>query len=250
MEKHYEEAIAQEFRGCVDNTFRRLEAEPTLKPFHEALLSKEAIFWSRFERSFSTSFGQRVIEKLSQIVALAYGAEEAVIGKRTDCPLTQDQLRAIDAHIYALRSGSLRPNWAEDLGRILNIKGGDGLVEQVISDLWYRRGGIEHFVSIKTVKPNIDQTAQAKRDLLKIKVAYPGCNVYFGLYYNPFGEKKSDYKWSFPFTIFDMHNDEVVLIGREYWETIGGDGAYDRILEIACAVGKETIEKVKAFARR
>jgi len=250
MDSKYEKAIAEEFRRCVRNTLQRLKADPTLRPFHEALLSKEAILWSRFERSFSTSFGQRVIERLSRIVALAYGVEEAVVGKRTACRLTENQLRAIDAHISALRGGGLKPNWALDLEGVVNAQGGEEVVEQVISDLWYRRGGAEHFVSIKTVKPNIDQTAQAKRDLLKLKVAYPQSKVYFGLYYNPYGEKKLDYAWSLPFQIFDMHNDEVVLVGREYWETIGGKGAYDRILEIARAVGEETKEKIRAFARR
>jgi len=250
MEKQYEEEIAKEFRKCVENTLQRLKADPTLSPFHEALLSKEAILWSRFERSFSTSFGQRVIERLSQMVALAYGAEEAVIGQRTNCRLTEYQLRAIEAHISDLRSGALKPNWKVDLEKIVNARGGEKRDEQVISDLWYKREGREHFVSIKTVKPNIDQTAQAKRDLLKIKVAYPESQVYFGLYYNPYGEKKADYAWSMPFKIFDMHNDEVALVGREYWETIGGKGAYDRILEIARAVGKETQNKVEAFARQ
>lgn len=245
MESRYERFIAQEFRRCVGNTLQRLKAEPTLKPFHEALLSKEAILWSRFERSFSTSFGQRVIERLSKIVALAYGAEEAVIGKKTLCRLTEDQLRAIEAHISALRSSGLRPNWAVDLDGIIKVQGGEEVVEQVISDLWYKRRGAEHFVSIKTVKPNIDQTAQAKRDLLKLKVAYPDSQVYFGLYYNPYGEKRSDYAWPLPSKVFDMHNDEVVLVGREYWETIGGEGAYDRILEIARAVGVETKGKVR-----
>lgn len=45
-----------------------------------------------------------------------------------------------------------------------------------------------------------------------------------------------------------MHNDEVALIGRDYWETIGGEGAYDKVLAIARAVGEETRVKVKTFA--
>jgi len=37
---------------------------------------------------------------------------------------------------------------------------------RIISDLWWFKDGINHYMSIKTVKPNIDQTAVAKQDLL------------------------------------------------------------------------------------
>lgn len=56
MEKKDREIIAKEFRDCVINTINRLNNIETNRPFHSALLSGEALFWSRFERSFSTSF--------------------------------------------------------------------------------------------------------------------------------------------------------------------------------------------------
>lgn len=36
------------------------------------------------------------------------------------------------------------------------------------------------------------------------------------------------------------HCDEVVFIGKDYWDTLGGAGCYETILEIASAVGAET----------
>jgi len=111
---------------------------------------------------------------------------------------------------------------------------------RVISDLWFVKNNIDHYLSIKTVKPNIDQTAEAKRDLLKLKLFKPKAKVYYGLYYNPYGENKSDYKWTPPMGIFNFKDDEVVLIGREYWDTIGGKGVYDIILKLAKEEGKET----------
>jgi len=80
MEARYRAIIADEFRNCVLNTIRRLDNAETNRPFHAALLSDEALFWSRFERSFSTSFGQRVIEEISKVVALA-GVSSNVIAK-------------------------------------------------------------------------------------------------------------------------------------------------------------------------
>ena len=74
MKAEYRDLIANEDRRCVHNTIERIASEPTYRPFHTALLSEEVIFWSRFERSFSTSFGQRVIEELAKLVAKANGA--------------------------------------------------------------------------------------------------------------------------------------------------------------------------------
>lgn len=58
MNNHYRTLIADEFRNCVNSTIGRvMGTEQTYRPFHTALLSEEVVFWSAFERSFSTSFG-------------------------------------------------------------------------------------------------------------------------------------------------------------------------------------------------
>lgn len=75
---------------------------------------------------------------------------------------------------------------------------------------------------------------------MHLTIGNPGCHAYFGLPYNPYGELKTDYAFNPPMGIFDFRHDPVVLIGREMWDTIGGDGCYDEILDIARQVGQET----------
>ena len=108
------------------------------------------------------------------------------------------------------------------------------------SDLWIKKDGIETYISIKTVKPNLDQTEIAKKDMFLLKAHNPNYKTYFGLFYNPGGEKRSEYNWTMPFKIFDMHKDDVVLIGRDYWNTIGDSNTYSELLKIFEKVGKET----------
>ena len=55
-------------------------------------------------------------------------------------------------------------------------------------------------------------------------------NAYYALVYNPYGNKKEDYAWSFPMRWFDMINDESVLIGDEFWNLIGGKGTYNTFI--------------------
>lgn len=240
MRKIIRNSIAKEFRDCVLKTIERLDNTETNRPFHAALLPDEALFWSRFERSFSTSFGQRVIEEISSLVATAGGAMLSNRQKITDVKIDSAIDDAITTHLRTLRQGH-RGVWENTL---MDIKctppSGQFVEHRIISDLWWVKNGIEHYMSIKTVKPNIDQTAVAKGDLLRLAVADPSCKVYFGLYYNPYGEGKASYAHKPPMGIFDFHHDDVVLIGKEYWDTLGGSGCYEEILDIAKVVGAET----------
>lgn len=157
MEQRYRNDIAREFKDCITRTIGRLENAETHRPFHTSLLSPEALFWSRFERSFSTSFGQRVIEKISLIAALSGGATHAANQRDTLVVLTTEQLSAIEHHITLIRTGMLgrKSNWEQDLASIRNL-GANGVATplRVRSDLWWVKDGIDHFMSIKTVKPN------------------------------------------------------------------------------------------------
>jgi hypothetical protein len=250
MDARYLDRIAAEFRNCVLNTIERLNNNPeTNRPFHAALLSDEALFWSRFERSFSTSFGQRVIEEISMLVALAGGADDASRQKHTEVRIDAGIDEAITAHMNALRSGRHPAySWNETLEEISRApRTGEIVTRLVISDLWWLKDGIDHYMSIKTVKPNIDQTAVAKQDLLRLKFADPTCEVYFGLYYNPYGEERTTYAHTPPMGIFNFHEDPVVLIGRDYWDILGGEGTYDTVLEIAREVGAETRARLQGL---
>ena len=50
----------------------------------------------------------------------------------------------------------------------------------------YTGRSIDNYISLKTVKPNIDQTAVVKEDCLHLTIANPNCKTYFGLPYNPY----------------------------------------------------------------
>ena len=251
MEARFEREIANEFITCVDNTIERIRNnEETYRPFHAALLSDEVLLWSRFERSFSTSFGQRTIERIAEIAAMSNDAKRVQRQKETTVKLDKSIVEAITQHETDIRSNRNKyRTWDEIMNHIASIDR-SGVIEEsrIISDLWWiDSNGVENFISLKTVKPNIDQTVVAKMDCLRLKFNNQKCNVYFGLPYNPYGEDKSSYAHNPPMGVFDFHNDEVVLIGKELWDTIGGEGCYETILKIAREVGEETRAKIEAL---
>ena len=245
MEDYARIKIASILRDSVERTIQRTSSKKaTLKPFHEALLTAEIIKASKFERSFSTSFGQSAIELISGVVARSSGYEFGR-GQRFHLVMREGQENRINKILGELRDGkqSRRPNWESELEEIAGA-GGRQLEMDVTVDLSVRKGITDCFYSIKTVLPNIDQTGEAKRLMLRLKANDPSCEVYFALYYNPYGEKKADYAWSMPFSIFDMHNDSCVLIGREYWQSLGGPGVYEELLGIFTDVGEYTRERL------
>ena len=246
MNQRYHNLIAQEFQNCVDNTIRRItNRDDDYRPFHAALLSEDVLFWSAFERSFSTSFGQRVIEEVAKLVVLSNGADSAERQHITNIRIDQAYEDAILRHIQDLRLHRGHSSWNQTLNHILATPRSGQIEElRVISDLWWRKDGVDNFISLKTVKPNIDQTAVAKEDCLHLSVAIPNCHTYFGLPYNPFGERREDYAFNPPMGIFDFKRDSVVLIGSEMWDTLGGEGCYNELLQIASEVGANTRRKI------
>lgn len=257
MDNYYRDKIKEQFIACVNNTMKRVKKSldstqgGNHKPFHTAVLIPEAILWSKYERSFSTSFGQSLIEQVSKLVALAHGAEDASLQKRTIVSIPTDVYHAIDSQCQAIKEGKRKGHWETDIQAIekelrLTV---ESHAAEIISDLWFKRDGLDHYFSIKTVKPNIDQTLEAKRDLLKIYFSDKKAKVYFGLYYNPWGENRLDYKHNPPMKVFDFYKDEVVLIGKDYWDTIGQPGTYEELIDIAKDAGKETQPIVQSFTK-
>ncbi len=243
MKQNVKDEIKQILRDCVagalDRTNKKLETEKSLKPFHSALLTPEIVKVSSFERSFSTSFGQGPIEKISALVASENGFE-AQRQKETMINVYKGAVDEIERICSALRSGHQKPNWVKEIQTLSSFTKGDTLVRRIITDLWLKKNDTEYFISIKTVTPNLDQSEIAKKDMLLLKAEDIKHNTYFGLYYNPHGHNREDYKHSFPMKIFNMHKDQCVLIGKDYWDFLGGTGAYDNLLDIFSDVGIET----------
>ncbi|MCJ7601849.1 MAG: TdeIII family type II restriction endonuclease [Desulfobulbaceae bacterium] len=246
MKKTTKEQKTAILQDCVDRAIKRVKNDKTYRPFHEALLTKKLVAASAFERSFSTSFGQGPIEEISQILAVANGAE-SLRQKETMANVNKGAVDEIERILSSLRSGESTPNWEKEVAKVKAFNKGDYVVRRIISDLWIKKQNTENFISIKTVKPNIDQTEIVKKDMLLLKAHDPKFETFFGLYYNPGGPNRTDYNWSVPGKIFNMKQDKCVLIGQEYWNFVGGEGTYKSLLKIFEKVGSDTraqLEKI------
>ncbi len=98
----------------------------------------------------------------------------------------------------------------------------------------------EFYFEMKTVKPNKDQCLRVTQSILQIHALCdrprPRVKSYLALPYNPYGNSRGEYKWTYPRNY--MPFDEAVLIGNEFWRLIGGETCYEELLEIYQYVGQ------------
>jgi hypothetical protein len=228
-------------RVLVEDPFRKDKHRAT-RPLYAALVPDEIFKGSHFERRFVTPFG-----KAWQTLAVVAGSqsprratqEHIIQGtvKRGRLARIQDVLNSLEHAEPGQRK--TRPDWSAELAHILG-GGGKDIPVSVIVDVYVEdtASNLRCAFELKAPLPNSDQTKVSKEKLLKLYAMEPAQveEAYYALPYNPYG-RREDYNWSFPARWFDMRNDQVVLIGREFWDKIGGKGTYQAFIEAVNDIG-------------
>ena len=215
------------------------------KPLYAALVPDEIFKGSHFERRFVTPFGG-VWEKLA-IVAANKGLGCGEKGRTITGKVNAERLRRIQEVLNNLEHGliekkRIKPDWDNELKYILEGKSAKLIPVTVISDVYAEdeKNKKKYAFELKAPLPNSDQTKVSKEKMLKLYSMEPLLvdGAFYALPYNPFG-KRENYSWAFPARWFDMRKDEVVLIGDEFWEKIGGLGTYEAFIEAINEIGTE-----------
>lgn len=230
------------------------DEEDTLiaNPFGARIVPAEVWKGSKFERSFVTSLGQGIFEQIGKIIAEGTGAYAENQYRKTvtlNTFQTQQIEKIVDRQAEAKGKKVVKPDIDTELDELRKLNYDAMVAVTVINDLYIKReDGTEEFYSFKTVKPNKDQTAVAKKNLLYLRTADANNLAYFALPYNPAGDGKSYMKQShkIPAKFFDMDDDDYVLIGSALWNKIGEDeDTYDELIEIFEKVGEITKERIR-----
>lgn len=225
------------------------EEHKAKKPLYAALVPDEIFKGSHFERRFVTPFG-KVWEKLAVVAAeqgMGYGAtDHMVVGT-----VKSERLRRITETLNRLEhpeEGQKRtkPDWDTEIAYIL-AGGGEDIPVNVMCDIYAedKVNKKKYVFELKAPLPNSDQTKVSKEKLLKLYSMQPlqVDGAFYALPYNPYGQRQN-YAWSFPARWFDMKNDEVVLIGDEFWEKIGGTGTYEAFINAVNEIGAGYKERI------
>ena len=173
-------------------------------------------------------------------------------GKTIEGTIGDETLRRIQEILNKNEHGTngverLHPNWKEEL-EYVKKGGGEPIPVSVTCDIFIdsKRTNKKYAFELKGPLPNSDQTKVSKEKMFKLLSMNKQCVdfAYYALVYNPYGGKRGDYSWTFPKRWFDIVKDEVILIGEEYWNKIGGDGTYKVFIDETNKLGASYKERI------
>ena len=150
---------------------------------------------------------------------------------------------------YRIDQGDIFEDYIKEVKRIVDFVSLDTstpIEKSIISDLYLRdKQNNEIFLEIKSPKPNKEQCLNITRKHLWIHAlrrrSFPETKTYFAVAYNPYGN--NPYKHSFSIKYLDVTNQ--VLMGKSFWDLVGGDNTYEELLKVFVNVGKRKANKIR-----
>ena len=235
---------------------RRELAEQDL-PFHRALLGfmpasevEKALLESKFVASLATSMGSWYEQMAIMIAKDRYGKASKPKITGAICEGTADAIQAI---MRDLDNGKGRPDYEAESQRIKEATAhGDASKPRRVSitvDFFIPDAdGVVFAAELKTPRPNKSVVKAEKRKLLELRALlfqeHPDRDVRtcFAFPYNPYRTREAFEKhWHFGRKYVDFEHD--FLVGKEFWDYVGGEGTYEALLGIAREVGESMQER-------
>ena len=243
LSQYTQKQIYEHLCSWVDNfKVSDLAAHKDFKPFQDALLPDAVMHASSFERSFSTGLGL-TFEAVAHIVAQTHfhTAERQCKVEGFIPTASLGEVARIEENLDRKQKAA---DYRAEVQRLVQLIEHDQSSKEsrgVTSDLYVRdKDGSETYFEIKGPQPNKGQCIKVTRDHLLIhcikRKHFPQVKTYYGMAYNPYGEGNR-YRHSFALAYFDIKYH--ALMGKAFWDYLGGTGTYEDVLSMYCAVGRD-----------
>lgn len=235
------EKLANEF---FINKIFKLDVNPDIikkaYPWHSVFFTPEAAIAALKERSLVTSIGMTFVPQLARIIA-EDKYNDVHLEHQLHEEIDSGSIRTIDKICRELRgevgNRTRTPNHNNEMREIADAKTNNSQSIRIVCDLYvgdHNDGPL--FFEIKSPKPNLDQTVEAKKKILLFRQISKNHYAYFALHYNPY-VLRAKYNWAFCKGIMDLENQ--VLIGEEMWNHLGDNDTYEEMFEVLRRVSKE-----------
>ncbi|MEW6103945.1 MAG: TdeIII family type II restriction endonuclease [bacterium] len=237
-------------KSCIRDKFQNYKPESNNMPFHYRLLGKDRMALFSFIHSLNTTFGTSIFEPVAETLAsltFSVAQKQFVVGN-TISEQAQTEIQRI---MNELTLGN-NPNKPEETARIRKVcnKGKMNKLRTVKVDLFVKSNdGTIHLFDLKTVKPNLSNFKDFKRTLLEWVAIYlaknPNANIhsYIAIPYNPY-EPKPYERWTLK-GMLDLDNE--LKVAEEFWDFLGGNGAYAKLLNCFERVGIELRPEIDGY---
>ena len=248
------EQVENVLKNSLRNKFQNYNPEPSYMPFHTRLLGKDRLALYSFIHSLNTNFGTTIFEPVGLVLAkqkFKQAWSQHIAGNK----ISIQSQRTIQSIIDELSTSETTPNKHKEIEALRKVcqKGTMINIKPTRIDLMVQTNDDELFIfDIKTAKPNVGGFKEFKRTLLEwvavILALNPmtKINSLIAIPYNPYEPEKYN-RWTMR-GILDLKNE--LKVADEFWDFLGGKGAYEDLLGCFQRVGIELRSEIDAYFKR
>ena len=241
-------------RSALRNKFLKYKPEPAAMPFHTLLLGKDRLALFSFIHSLNTNFGTSIFEPVALALAKSSfksAQSQAIAGEY----ISSEAFKVIQEIMNDLITAKGAPDKRAEIERIRAVcqKGEMAKVKPTRVDVMLESPTGELFLfDIKTAKPNAGNFKEFKRTLLEwvatVLAKNPDANIstLIAIPYNPYAPQPYN-RWTMR-GMLDLPQE--LKVAEEFWDFLGGAGAYRDMLVIFERVGVELRPEIDDYFRR
>jgi len=238
LNANQQKKILNLLRSKMEEKIEKYSRETSSMPFLTRLIQNdERVASYSLIHSWATTLGQSMYEELAVIISQG-NCDESDNHVKMGGGISDSRKTVINGIMRDLRNGTREPDKIKESKEILatSNKGEKFQKEGNIADFYMSRNKQEYYFEIKTVKPNIDVFTASKKKMLDwVARKDKDIKSIVALPYNPYAPK--------PYARFTEQNlydkKEEFLVGKEFWDFLGGKGVYEELLDLFDKVGKE-----------
>ncbi len=251
LETHQITDIENVLRTALRNKFLKYKPEPAAMPFHTRLLGKDRLALYAFIHSLNTNFGTSVFEPVAVALARSNFADAKAQVKAGEY-ISEEAFRVIQEIMTDLTAANGLPDKPAEIERIRAVcrTGKMVKVKPTKVDVFVKAKNGEIFLfDIKTAKPNAGNFKEFKRTLLEwiaaVLAETPDVSVHslIAIPYNPYAPEPYN-RWTMR-GMLDLPNE--LKVAEEFWDFLGGVGAYEDLLNIFERVGIELRSEIDDY---
>ena len=248
------QSVENTIRSSLRNRFKTYNPEPAVMPFHTRLLGKDRLALYSFIHSLNTNFGTTIFEP----VAVSLASSRFKIAKHQIKSGTQISTSAqfeIQKIMDELTAANIKPDKQKEIEIIRKVcqEGEIRTVKPTRVDVYLEsKDGEIYLFDIKTAKPNKGGFIEFKRTLLEWTATVLSenpeakINTLIAIPYNPY-EPKPYSRWTMA-GMLDLDNE--LKVAEEFWDFLGGEGAYKDLLDCFERVGIELRDEIDDYFAR
>jgi len=255
MTKKWHEPVEQTIASCLRKKIEKYNPESKAMPFHYRLIGNDRMALFSFIHSLNTSFGTSIFEPVAKTLALAQGRFSKAITQYTiGNTIYKHSNETITNILNPLINGESKPDKANEMELLRgSLSGAKDKVKVTKVDLYLEgNDGQRWLFDIKSPKPNMGEFKGFKRSLLEwAAIALqddPASTLHtvIAFPYNPY-EPKPYERWTMN-GLFDLLQE--IQVAEEFWDFLGGDGAYEKLLGCFAHVGDAMRDEIDDYFKR